>query len=111
MKACLALALLILVVAGCRSGRRGEPLTGLVPMTSPEVAKGQKVFMQHCHQCHPFGQGGLGPALNDKPAPRFLMKTQVRLGLGAMPGFSKDKITPEELDDLMDYVLAVRRAD
>src|SRR5688572_581576 len=47
--------------------------------------------MQHCHQCHPFGQGGLGPALNDKPAPRFLVKTQVRLGFGTMPGFSKNQ--------------------
>jgi len=66
--------------------------------------------MQHCNQCHPFGQGGLGTALNDKPAPRFLVKTQVRVGLGVMPGFSKEKISPEELDHLVDYVMALRKA-
>jgi mono/diheme cytochrome c family protein len=69
------------------------------------------VFQQHCHQCHPGGEGGLGPALNDKPAPAFLIKTQVRLGLGTMPGFDKAQISPEELDDLAAYMLASRKAE
>jgi mono/diheme cytochrome c family protein len=44
------------------------------------------LLMRHCHQCHPRGgDGGLRPALNNKPVPGFLVKCQVRLGLGAMP--------------------------
>jgi mono/diheme cytochrome c family protein len=99
------------MVIGCHSVRRGEPLTGAVPLKDAKVERGQLVFMRHCHQCHPNGQGGLGPALNDKPAPKFLMKTQIRVGLGAMPSFSKDRISPEDLDALTDYVLALRKAD
>jgi mono/diheme cytochrome c family protein len=82
-----------------------------MPLTDARIKKGQLVFFQNCNQCHPHGEAGLGPALNNKPAPVFLMKTQVRLGLGAMPGFSKEQITPEELDDLMAYVIRLRKAD
>jgi hypothetical protein len=39
------------------------------------------------------------------------MKTQVRVGLGAMPSFDKEGIPPEDLDALMDYVMALRHAD
>jgi hypothetical protein len=102
--------MLTLVFVGCHSVRRGEPISGLVPMSDPAVQRGRTVFMHHCHQCHPNGEGGLGPSLNDKPAPKFLMKTQVRLGLGVMPSFRDDKITSSELDDLMQYILSLRRS-
>jgi len=67
------------------------------------------VFQQHCYKCHPGGEGGLGPAINDKPFPRFLMKTQVRAGLGAMPSFHKQDIPPDELEVLMKYIVALRK--
>ena len=51
----------------------------------------------------------MGPGLNDKPAPGWLMKTQVRTGLGAMPSFPKEVISSEELDDLVAYLMAVRK--
>ena len=79
-------------------------------LTEPATRQGRLVFHQHCHQCHPGGEGGLGPALNNKPAPVWLMKTQVRLGLGAMTGFGEKEIPPEELDDLMAYVIALRHS-
>jgi mono/diheme cytochrome c family protein len=102
--------LIALLVTACRSARRGEAIGRPVPTPSPEAQRGQLVFQQHCHRCHPGGEGGLGPSLNDKPAPKFLMKTQVRAGLGSMPGFDKDKISAEELNDLMSYMLALRKA-
>jgi hypothetical protein len=98
-------------LAACHSTRRGEPLTGPIPISDPKVERGRLVFYRNCHQCHPGGEAGLGPALNNKPAPVFLMKTQVRVGLGAMPHFTKDQISPEELDDLMAYVIHLRKAD
>ena len=76
--------------------------------TDPVVARGQKVFFQHCHQCHPHGQGGLGPAIVNKPLPEFLMKFQVRHGLGTMPSFGAEKIPPSDLEALMAYLKAVR---
>jgi mono/diheme cytochrome c family protein len=99
-----------ILTVGCRSVRRGEPITGVIPATTPALESGRMVYMQNCNQCHPDGEGGLGPALNNKPAPRFLMKTQVRLGLGAMPSFDETKISPEEMDELLNYVIALRKA-
>jgi mono/diheme cytochrome c family protein len=68
----------------------------------------QRVFNAHCDQCHPGGEAGLGPALNNKPLPPFLMKIQVRRGLGAMPGFSEKLISDRELDNLIAYTKALR---
>lgn len=96
--------------SACHSVRRGEPFVGLMQL-NPKQERGRIVFEQRCHQCHPNGEAGLGPALNNKPAPVFLMKTQVRLGLGAMPRFGEHTISKAELDDLMAYVIALRKAD
>jgi mono/diheme cytochrome c family protein len=84
-------------------------MTGPLDRTNAKTGQGQLVFQHYCHPCHPGGEGGLGPALNDKPAPVWLMKTQVRVGLGAMPGFPEDQISSEDLDDLMAYVIALRK--
>jgi mono/diheme cytochrome c family protein len=77
--------------------------------TSPELDRGRQVFMAQCQRCHPGGGGGLGPSINEKPLPRFLMRLQVRRGLGAMPGFSEQEIPDEDLDRLLDYLVDERR--
>jgi len=103
--------MLSLIVAGlgCRSVRRGEPIQGVLDISDPKIARGQQVFARNCTMCHPGGEGGLGPALNNSPGPRWLMKTQVRLGLGVMPPFDKHALSPEDLDALVNYSLAIRR--
>jgi hypothetical protein len=40
--------------------------------------------------------------------PGFLIRFQVRHGMGAMPSFSDAKIPDDELDDLVAYVRARR---
>ena len=107
----LVLALALLLFIGCRGVRRGEPITGPLDTNTLKIQRGQFVFAQHCHQCHPGGEGGLGPGLNNKPAPVWLMKTQVRLGLGVMPRFGDETISDGELDALMAYVIALRKDD
>jgi mono/diheme cytochrome c family protein len=96
-------------LVGCGSARRGEPLVGPLPMTSPAIERGRQVFMAHCHQCHPGGEAGLGPAINDKPLPGFMISLQVRRGLGAMPAFSPQELSPDELNALIAYLQALRR--
>lgn len=93
--------------AGC-SARRGAALYGPIDVSAPGVARGQQVFMRECYQCHPGGEAGLGPAINNKPLPGFLVKFQVRRGIGAMPAFSQQEITPEELDDLIAFLKKMR---
>jgi cytochrome c5 len=106
----LLVGVVVSITAGCQSPRRDEPIIGAMPLGDHRVARGQEVFFANCHQCHPGGSAGLGPAINDKPVPEWLLKTQVRVGLGAMPGFSKEQISDVELQALADYVLELRHA-
>ena len=98
-----------LVSLACGAARRREPVATPAALDQ-RAERGRAVFMVNCHQCHPGGEAGLGPALNDKPFPDFLKKFQVRHGLGTMPSFSEQKISDQQLDDLMEYLKALRRA-
>ncbi|MEW5729022.1 MAG: cytochrome c [Pseudomonadota bacterium] len=105
------LAVVVLVaamVAGCGSARRGVPVLGPMRLTGPAAA-GEVAFMAHCHQCHPAGEAGIGPALNNKWLPGWVIRAQVRLGLGAMPWFSREEVSPERLDLIVAYLQAMRR--
>lgn len=104
----LATAWAALSVVGCGSARRGEPLRGPLMLADASAENGQRVYMRSCHKCHPGGEAGLGPALNNKPLPKFLVKFQIRHGLGVMPAFPKDQISDPELDDLATYIAMVR---
>jgi mono/diheme cytochrome c family protein len=107
VRAAIVAAACILVVA-CGTARRSEPIAGPLPVSDPQVAQGRIVFMRHCNQCHNEGEASLGPALNNVPAPPFLVRIQIRNGLGAMPAFPPEKISDAEMDALLAYVLALR---
>jgi len=101
-----------MVLLGCHSVRRGEPIVGPLSSRDPAVQHGKVVFAHRCNSCHPGGEGGLGPGLNDKPLPVFAMKLQVRTGLvgfGVMPSFNQHQIPSEDLDDLMKFIKANRK--
>jgi mono/diheme cytochrome c family protein len=107
------LAALLLFTAGCGSARRSEPLRG--PLTLNEQTKrGQVVFMQQCHKCHPGGEAGVGPSINNVPLTGGLIKLRVRyraflLGVGRMPSFKKHEISREELNDLVRYIKVLKK--
>ena len=104
-----AVLLFVAVLAGaCHPVRRAEPIVGPMTLTDPTLQRGRILFDRHCYKCHTEGEGGLAPSLNDKPLPKFLMRLQTRVGLGAMPGFSKRQISDEDLDDLLEYIVALR---
>ena len=104
----LALSLAI-VASSCGSARRGEPLAPEFVASGDTLARGEQVFYRHCHQCHAGGESALGPAINNKPLPGWLMRTQVRYGLGVMPAFSEQEIGDRDLDNLIAYLVALRR--
>jgi len=113
-RACVVMAVLAIgaAVVGCHSVRRGEPIVGPLSSNDPAVQHGKVVFARKCHSCHPGGEGGLGPGLNDKPLPVFAMKLQVRTGLvgfKVMPSFNEHQIPSEDLNDLMAYLKAIRK--
>jgi mono/diheme cytochrome c family protein len=91
-------------LVACGSPRRSEAVDGPLMLGSADLERGRVVFYQKCHKCHPGGEGGLGPELNDKPLPLFLMRLQVRQGLGTMPSFSEERISDDDLDRLLAYM-------
>jgi len=97
------------VVVGCGSPHVAEPFTGREPVLDTAAKqRGQLVFMHNCNQCHPGGEGGLGPALNSKPAPAAAIKLVVRTGPAQMPSFSEDEINAQDLDAVAEFVVALR---
>ncbi len=89
--------------------RRGEALGRPIAIRTNARARGQVVYMRHCYPCHQGGEGGLGPSLLQL-APGPIVRTQIRLGLGAMPAFSHDEISTPEMNDLLCYIRASRLA-
>jgi mono/diheme cytochrome c family protein len=110
MKSCLMLVLLLTGLNACGSERRQEPMVGALSLT-PTEKHGQALFAKYCHQCHPNGEAGLGPAINSNPAPMAAFRLQVRNGLGAMPSFPDEIIPDRDLDELLAFVDAQREQD
>ena len=100
---------LAVVLAGCAGARRSEPLVGSFRPMDASLKRGEALFDRHCNKCHVGGEAALGPAINDKPFPKFLMHTQVRVGMGAMPSFKDDEISDEEVGLILDYLKALKR--
>lgn len=103
----LVVVLIVVVLPACSSSKN-SPNLGAMEITDESVQRGQLVFDANCHSCHMKGQGGMAPAFNNKPLPKFLIKFQVRHGLGVMPAFSEEQISDRELEDLANYVAALR---
>lgn len=107
--AALATMIAAVLIGACGASRRSEPLIGEKRIPTERIALGEQVFSRICSQCHPAGEGGLAPALNNKPLPAWAIRFQVRQGLGAMPSFSKRDISDEQLKAVAEYVVWLRR--
>lgn len=110
MKNILYILTAVFLLLACGTAKRGEPTFASVPESEPMLAQGKVVFDTFCHKCHPGGEAGLGPAINNKPLPGFLMRFQIRKGLGVMPGFSEKAISDDELNTLIAYLKTMRKA-
>lgn len=100
-----------LLLPGCGSARRDEPFTGPHVPPDERIALGQRVFYSACNGCHPGGTQGIGQAINNKPLPGWLIRLQVRRGLGDMPAFPSDEISETELNALVAYLVWLRRLE
>lgn len=106
--AAFAVCAVIAASSACASARRRPPLAP-APELNEQATTGQTVFMEKCNRCHPGGEAGLGPALNDKPFPDFLKRFQVRHGLGVMPHFPKEELSDQQLDAVVEYLKALHQ--
>jgi mono/diheme cytochrome c family protein len=68
---------------------------------------GEQLFIRSCNTCHPGGNAGVGPSLEnlekDFPSDAKL-KAFLRKGKGTMPAQTKDTINDPELDELIGYL-------
>jgi mono/diheme cytochrome c family protein len=85
-----------------------EPRTKIPVTLSIDEFEGMKLFMRTCNKCHPGGEKGIGPALNDKALPNFLVHWQVRLGGGDMPKFTDEQISKKQLEQITAFVRMMR---
>ena len=112
MKSTLAcLAFTAALLPACASARRSEPIAGPIPLDA-KAAAGQVVFMRNCHVCHPRGEAGVGPALNNKPLPDAAIEVQIRTGVvgaGTMPPFPPEVLSDQEIDQIIAYLTALRK--
>ena len=99
-----------LAVAGCGPAHRGEPNGPRVTTVTPDQVRGERLFFQMCSQCHPGGGAGLGPAINNMTLPAIAIKTQIRKGVGAMPSFSDEELSDDDVDAVTDYVTHMMEA-
>lgn len=107
----LAVLLPLLFLAACGgSARRGEPVAPPLNL-SAEAQAGERAFMAHCNECHPRGEAGLAFAINNKPLPAFLIRYQVRRGVGAMPAFAPAQLSDRDLDRIIVYLAELRHQD
>jgi mono/diheme cytochrome c family protein len=106
-----AAAISVMLMAACSATKRGEPAVGPMRMSDASIKAGEKLYNMHCYKCHTMGAGGLGPSLNDKPLPRFLIRLQIRHGLGVMPAFSEQQLSDQQVEEIIDYVIAMRHHD
>lgn len=99
----LIILLIIILIPGCTKKLvlQNENVKSDKP---EEVIKGEVSFMKNCNRCHPVGMAGLGPAIINKPLPGFMIKLQVRQGLGTMPAFDKKHLPKNELNNIVDYI-------
>ena len=100
---------LLLALAACGSARHGLPIAGPMSLTSASLERGKTLYDMHCYKCHSAGEGGMSPALNNKPLPRMLIAFQIRHGLGAMPAFSESQLSGRDVEDIAHYLVALRR--
>lgn len=109
MRAEIGLALFcVLTAAACGAQQRGEPAAPPIEPRTRAEQQGERLFHRFCYQCHPGGESGLGPAINDKPLPALAIRQQIRRGVGAMPAFPPDLLTDGQVDAITDYVKLLR---
>ncbi|MBC7544615.1 MAG: cytochrome c [Candidatus Sericytochromatia bacterium] len=73
------------------------------------VARGERVFKTQCLRCHPSGEAGAATNGHDEALPAFLIRLQVRRGLGKMPAFPPQALAEADLDDLVAHLMALRQ--
>lgn len=95
-------------ITGCTAPKTNL-YTAPVTLETKELENGRILFDEHCATCHPGGMSGLGPAIINKPLPKFLIRFQIRNGIGVMPAFDEEVLNDEQVKDIAEYLVYLRK--
>ena len=75
-----------------------------------DAAAGQKLFVANCQACHPSGGrvAGVGPKLQGTTRDDAYIHSNIRNGRNAMPAFSTDQISDQQINDLIAYIRSLK---
>lgn len=120
MQNVLAMWVLVLVVAGCggSSGGAEEPVgeettaggdlsqyAGAI--TSTDVDRGKELFDTLCGDCHPGGEGDVGPSLVAEPHTPERLRQQIREGSGKMRPFGENRLSDADMETVLAYLASI----
>lgn len=105
--------ILIALLFGMRlsscSAPRTAPLAEVIELPTESLRQGRVLFDEYCATCHPRGMGGVGFAIINKPLPEDLIQFQIRNGIGVMPAFDETVLTDEEVENIAEYLVYLRK--
>jgi mono/diheme cytochrome c family protein len=102
---------MLMLLAACTPAKQTASEISPMRMSDTAIQTGERLYNTYCYKCHAMGTGGLGFSLNDKPLPRFAIRLQIRHGLGYMPAFSEEVLSDQQVEEIIDYVIAMRHHD
>jgi mono/diheme cytochrome c family protein len=97
---------------GSSSGGGGESSSGgeasyAGAIASSDTAAGQAVYETYCNGCHPGGGEARGPAISDTHESPATARQQVREGGDHMPAFPESRISADDLESLLAYMVTL----
>lgn len=103
----------IIVLTSCSARRVNKDMSST---NNPLIEEGRLIFKYHCQKCHPNGESGVGPPINNIKLPGFLTRARIRsraflLWTGRMPEFKKDEISKKDMKALMAYINDMKKKE
>ena len=84
-----------------------KPILKAIMKTPGDVQAGEGVFAKSCANCHSFKEKIVGPKFTaDIAGEAEIIASAIRFGYSAMPFFAKDKLTDQQVADVVAYIQA-----
>lgn len=84
-----------------------KPILKAIMKTPGDVKAGEGVFAKACANCHSFKEKLVGPKFTaDIAGEAEIVASAIRFGYSAMPFFAKDKLSDQQVADVIAYIQA-----
>jgi mono/diheme cytochrome c family protein len=82
-----------------------KPILKTIMRTRGDAKTGESVFAQSCANCHSFKEKLVGPKFTaDIAGEAEIIASAIRFGYNAMPFFAKDKLSDQQVADVVAYI-------